>query len=82
MRNIKYIYDATVQEKLTQQIYNASNTLTKTTDYDGELIYQNDTLQFINTEEGKSYNENCNTGISIPFERSFLGNVRTTFHHR
>src|SRR5579864_6605264 len=54
--NIKYTYDASGR-KLKQQVYNASNALTKTTDYDGELIYQGtalgDTLKFINHEEGR-----------------------------
>jgi len=79
--NIKYIYDASGR-KLTQQVYNASNALTKTTDYDGELIYQGtalgDTLKFINHEEGRV----VMTGTAPEYQyhlKDHLGNVRTTF---
>lgn len=49
---IKYIYDAT-GKKLSQQVYNTSNVLLKKTDYTGEYYYENDTLKFINHEEGR-----------------------------
>ena len=44
---IVYTYDATGR-KLKQQVYNSTGTVIKTTDYDGDFIYQGDTLQFIN----------------------------------
>ena len=47
--NIVYTYDATGR-KLSQQVF--GNT-PKTTDYIGELIYENNVLQFINTSEGR-----------------------------
>jgi len=79
--NIKYTYDASGR-KLKQQVYNASNALTKTTDYDGELIYQGtalgDTLKFINHEEGRV----VMTGSTPEYQyhlKDHLGNVRTTF---
>ncbi len=79
--NIKYTYDASGR-KLKQQVYNASNALTKTTDYDGELIYQGtalgDTLKFINHEEGRV----VMTGTAPEYQyhlRDHLGNVRMTF---
>jgi RHS repeat-associated protein len=49
---IVYTYDAS-GIKLKQQVYNTTGALIKTTDYDGEFIYQNDTLKFINHEEGR-----------------------------
>jgi len=49
---VKYIYDATGR-KLSQQVYNSVNSLTKKTDYAGEYIYENDVLQFVNHEEGR-----------------------------
>lgn len=49
---IKYTYDAT-GKKLSQQVYAANNALKKSTDYVGEYIYENDTLRFANTEEGR-----------------------------
>ncbi len=49
---IKYTYDAT-GKKLSQQVYASNNALKKSTDYVGEYVYENDTLRFINTEEGR-----------------------------
>ncbi len=49
---LKYTYDASGR-KLTQQVYDVSNQLKKTTDYTGEYFYENDTLKFINHEEGR-----------------------------
>jgi Leucine-rich repeat (LRR) protein len=49
---INYFYDATGR-KLTQDVYNASNVLTKKSNYKGEWFYENDTLRFISHEEGR-----------------------------
>ena len=49
---IKYIYDAGGR-KLSQQVYDVNNVLKKKTDYLGEYFYENDTLKFINHEEGR-----------------------------
>ena len=60
-----------------QQVYNASNVLQKTTEYDGEFIYQGDTLQFINHEEGRVV---MKTGAEYQYHlKDHLGNVRMTF---
>jgi len=74
---IKYIYDASGR-KLCQQVYNASNALTKQTDYAGEYFYENDTLKFINHEEGRI----VMTGTAPEYQyhlKDHLGNVRVTF---
>jgi RHS repeat-associated protein len=74
--NIKYTYDASGR-KLMQKVYNASNQIQKTTEYDGEFIYQNDVLQFINHEEGRI----VMTGATPEYQfhlKDHLGNVRMT----
>jgi RHS repeat-associated protein len=76
--NIKYTYDV-AGRKLMQQVYNASNLLIKTIDYAGEFIYQNDTLQFINHEEGRVV---MTTPVTPEYQyhlKDHLGNVRLTF---
>ncbi|MFZ1807622.1 MAG: RHS repeat-associated core domain-containing protein, partial [Cyclobacteriaceae bacterium] len=81
---IKYIYDAGGR-KLAQQVYEANNTLKKTTDYVGEYIYENDTLRFINTEEGRvvtplSSGEGAGGEVEYQYHlKDHLGNVRVTF---
>jgi RHS repeat-associated protein len=50
---VAYTYDATGR-KLRQQVFKAGTaTPQKTTDYAGEFFYENDTLKFINHEEGR-----------------------------
>ncbi len=74
---IKYIYTAT-GAKLRQEVYNATNTLTKSTDYAGEFYYENETLLFLNTQEGRVI-----LTAAVPeyqyFLKDHLGNVRMTF---
>jgi Leucine-rich repeat (LRR) protein len=82
--SIRYIYDATGR-KVSQLVYNASGTLTKKTDYVGEFIYQNDTLQFINHEEGRvvmNLPALQSVGGTTEYQyhlKDHLGNVRMTF---
>jgi RHS repeat-associated protein len=74
---IKYFYDATGR-KLCQQVYTSTSVLTKQTDYAGELFYENDTLKFINHEEGRV----VMTGTSPEYQyhlKDHLGNIRVTF---
>lgn len=76
---IVYTYDATGR-KLKQQVYGATP---KTTDYAGEFIYENDTLRFINHEEGRILPDTSSTA-QHPWEYQYhlkdhLGNVRVTF---
>ena len=76
---IRYIYDA-AGIKLAQEVYNAGDTLQKRTDYIGEFIYENDTLQIIQHEEGRIV-PNAVTGA---FEYQYkiadhLGNTRLMF---
>jgi RHS repeat-associated protein len=74
---IKYFYDATGR-KLCQQVFNSSSAPTKQTDYAGEYFYENDTLKFINHEEGRI----VMTGTSPEYQyhlKDHLGNVRVTF---
>ncbi len=72
---IIYTYDASGR-KLKQDVYNASGT--KTTDYDGEFIYQGDTLQFINHEEGRIVMKSGANEYQYHL-KDHLGNVRVTF---
>lgn len=74
---IKYIYDAGGR-KLSQQVFEANNTLKKTTDYVGEYVYENDTLRFINTEEGRVTMKDGEAEYQYHL-KDHLGNVRVTF---
>ncbi|MBI1767137.1 MAG: hypothetical protein HYR67_02040 [Bacteroidetes bacterium] len=74
---IIYTYDA-AGRKLTQQVYNASGAVTKTTEYDGAFIYQDDILQFINHEEGRIIMKGATPEYQYHL-RDHLGNVRVTF---
>jgi len=78
---IKYIYDATGR-KLSQKVYDANNTLKKKSDYVGEYFYENDTLKFINHEEGRVVLIKEGQLIAPEYQyhlKDHLGNVRTTF---
>ncbi len=77
---IKYTYDAGGR-KLKQEVYNSSNVVTKTTDYIGEYIYENNVLQFINHEEGRIVKDAA-SGNYNEYQyhlKDHLGNVRLTF---
>jgi RHS repeat-associated protein len=72
-----YTYDA-MRKKLAQNIYTSAGVLQKTTDYVGDFYYENDTLKFINHEEGRT----VMVGASPEYQyhlKDHLGNVRTTF---
>ncbi len=77
---ISYIYDAT-GGKLRQEVYNSGNVLQKSTDYIGEFIYENNLLQFINTEEGRVVMTGTNPEYQYHM-KDHLGNVRMTFTTR
>ena len=70
---IVYTYDATGR-KLAQQVY---GTTPKTTDYVGELVYENNALQFINTE-GRVLPDGAGWEYQYHI-KDHLGNVRVTF---
>lgn len=77
---IKYTYDATGR-KLRQEVFDASNVLKKTTDYDGEFFYENDT-KFVNHEEGRVVMAHADGGTEPEYQYNLkdqLGNVRLTF---
>ncbi len=74
---VNYVYDASGR-KLAQHVYATASSLQKVTDYSGEYISQNDTLQFVNHEEGRI----VMTGATPEYQyhlKDHLGNVRTTF---
>ncbi len=69
-----YHYDAN-GNKLRCEVYNGP-TLTKWSDYVGELVYENDDLKFINTSEGRY----VPTGNQYQYHlKDHLGNVHLTF---
>ncbi len=75
--HVNYIYNA-AGVKMSQEVYDAANTLTKKTDYLGEFYYENDTLKFINHEEGRV----VMTGLDPEYQYTLndhLGNARITF---
>jgi RHS repeat-associated protein len=71
--SLQYIYDATGR-KLRQQVYGAT---AKITDYIQELMYENDTLKFLNHEEGRVI---MTAAPEYQYHlKDHLGNVRVTF---
>jgi RHS repeat-associated protein len=75
--HIRYIYDATGR-KLNQSVYNASDTLKKTTGYEGEFFYENDSLKFVNHEEGRVVMSDAQPEYQYHM-KDHLGNVRLSF---
>lgn len=75
-KQLSYIYDA-AGRKLCQKV-EKSGVVLKKTDYSGEFFYENDTLKFINHEEGRV----VMTGTAPEYQyhlKDHLGNVRVTF---
>jgi hypothetical protein len=64
--------------KLTQEVYNASNVLIKSTDYIGEYIYENNVLKIIQHAEGRVLPDGANWEYQYNL-KDHLGNVRVTF---
>ncbi len=78
--HVNYIYNA-AGVKLSQEVYDAANTLKKKTDYLGDFFFENDTLKFINHEEGRV----VMTGAVPEYQytlKDHLGNSRVTFTSR
>ncbi|MEM9297510.1 MAG: hypothetical protein AAGA64_03905, partial [Bacteroidota bacterium] len=76
---ILYTYDAS-GIKLRQDVYQ-DGALTKTTDYVGEFIYENDELQLIQHEEGRYIPPSGGNegGVYQYHLKDHLGNTRVTF---
>ncbi len=74
---ILYTYDATGR-KLRQQVFNPSAVQQKKSDYVDEYFYENDTLKFINHEEGRIVTTAATPEYQY-FLKDHLGNVRMTF---
>ncbi len=74
---VKYIYDASGR-KLAQEVYNTSGALTKTTDYIGEMVYENNVLKMIQHPEGRVLPDGANWEYQYHL-KDHLGNVRVTF---
>jgi len=72
-----YTYDAGGR-KLSQQVFNASSVQQKKCDYVGEFYYENDTLNFINHEEGRIVMKTATPEYQY-HHKDHLGNVRVTF---
>lgn len=74
---VKYVYNA-AGLKLSQEVYDSLNTLQKKTDYLGEFFYENDTLQFIQHEEGRVIMKETEPEYQYVL-KDHLGNARVTF---
>ena len=70
---LKYIYDA-IGRKLSQLLLKNGITQ-KTTDYVGEFIYENDTLIFLNTEEGRIITKHLTVQKSVVAEYKLDGDA-------
>jgi hypothetical protein len=67
--------------KLRQEVYR-NDTLQKTTDYIGSLVLENDSLQFIQTAEGRVVPKSVDNVDKNEYQyhlKDHLGNVRSTF---
>jgi uncharacterized protein YjdB len=64
--------------KMRQEVYDASNTLKKETDYLGEFLYEGDALQFINHDEGRVVMADGTAEYQYVL-KDHLGNTRITF---
>ncbi|MFZ6012453.1 MAG: DUF6443 domain-containing protein, partial [Bacteroidota bacterium] len=73
-QTINYIYDASGR-KLCQML-SSNNAPVKKTDYAGEYFYENDTLKFINHEEGRVVIETNGTPTYQYHLKDHLDNVR------
>ena len=66
--------------KLAQEVYDASNALTKKTDYLDGFIYENDELQLIQHEEGRIVPDATTGNFDYQYHlKDHLGNTRLTF---
>ena len=72
-----YTYDASGR-KLRQEVHDVLGNIKKVTNYDGSFIYQGDTLQFINHDEGRVVTKNDDKEYQYHL-KDHLGNVRLTF---
>ncbi len=72
---VRYIYDA-AGTKLAQEAYNSSGSLIKTTDYIGDLVFENDVLKFVQHSEGRY----LPTGSEYQYHlKDHLGSIRVSF---
>lgn len=51
--DLNYVYDAAGQKLYQQLTDGITGKNVKTTEYDGDFVYENDTLRFANTDEGR-----------------------------
>jgi RHS repeat-associated protein len=65
--------------KLAERVFNTSGALTKTSEYIGEFVYQNDTLLYIQHEEGRIVMKSLAQPEYQYYLKDHLGNVRITF---
>jgi RHS repeat-associated protein len=75
---VRYAYDATGR-KLRQDHYLVNGMLKKRSDYAGEYFYENDTLKFVNHEEGRIVFSQGGDPEYQYHLKDHLGNVRVTF---
>jgi RHS repeat-associated protein len=78
--DINYTYDA-AGNKLTKTVSDAVTSTSKTTQYIAGMVYENDTLQFVSTEEGRVRFKPAvgATAAALQFDyfiKDHLGNVR------
>ena len=76
-QSMGYIYDAT-GGKISQEVYDEQGLIVKKSDYEGEFIYENDTLRFINHEDGRAIVSDAAPEYQYHLKDHF-GNVRLTF---
>lgn len=76
-QSMGYIYDATGR-KISQEVYDEQGLIVKKSDYEGEFFYENDTLRFINHEEGRAIISDAAPEYQY-HQKDHLGNVRLTF---
>ncbi|MEX1241636.1 MAG: RHS repeat-associated core domain-containing protein [Cyclobacteriaceae bacterium] len=76
-QSVRYMYDATGR-KICQEVYGEDGLIAKKSDYEGEFFYENDTLKFINHEEGRAVMTAGQPEYQYNL-KDHLGNARLTF---
>jgi RHS repeat-associated protein len=77
VKEIRYTYDAN-GKKIKKRVIDEVNSLSTTTDYAGNFVYENNTLQFFNHEEGYIKYESGKFEFIYQY-LDHLGNVRLSY---
>jgi len=75
---LEYIYDAT-GTKRRQNLYTGMSTISKTTDFIGNIVYENGVPAYVNYSEGRMVLKSNGTWFAEIYLKDHLGNIRLAF---